>query len=204
MSVVGCGGGGGPHSVADMTPTCDDSFFGDPTQPPAAVLVVTDGSSGTLVDVMAGDAVPLERPPQGGQVPYAAARVRNMNRCNVTVQGRFRDPTTMDELGFDKRSTDLVVGADGWGRPDVTEIANLANIPLCPDNDPVRDNVGQPAILEMVITDMDGHSVTLSPTVTPTCGSTDPAMQALCECECTHLPSTGRMCSSSAADLGAP
>lgn len=177
-------------------PPCDDTFIGDPSLPPEAIIVVTDGLSGTLTDVNAGDAVPLERPPQGGQVTYAAARVRNINRCSVQFRGRFRDPTTMAELGFDGRNTDLVVGADGWGRPDVSHLSNLANIPLCPDNDPTRDNQGVPALLEMQVTDQHGHTVTQSVSVVPTCASPDATMRALCVCECDHLPPGGRMCAS--------
>jgi hypothetical protein len=176
-------------------PTCDDSFIGDPSQPPQAILVVTDGLSGALADVAAGDAVPLSRPPQGGEVVYAAARVRNVNRCAVQFRGRFRDPTTMVELAFDGRSADLVVGADGWGRPDATQLSNLPNIPLCPDNDPTRDNVGTPAILEMAVADQHGHSVVATQTVVPTCSSPDAAARALCACECSHEPAAGRMCS---------
>jgi hypothetical protein len=174
--------------------TCDDSFIGDPTLPPEAVLVITDGLSSTLTDVLDGDLVPLVRPPQGGQVTYAGARVRNINRCSVQLRGRFRDPATNVELGFDGRNTDLVVGADGWGRPDGSQLANLANVPLCPDNDPVRDNAGVPAILEMAVADQHGHSVTVSQMVTPTCTVSDPAMRALCNCECSHLPASGRVC----------
>ena len=154
-----------------------------------------------LVDVHDGDTTPLSRPPQGGQVTYAGARVRNINRCAVQFQGRYRDPTTMFELGFDGRNADLIVGDDGWGRPDVTQLSDLTNIPLCPDNDPVRDNVGVPAILEMTVADQHGHSVKVSQTVTPTCTVADPTMRALCNCECTHVPSTGRMCG---ADAGFP
>jgi hypothetical protein len=175
-------------------PTCDDTFIGDPTQPPEAMIVVTDGLSGALADVDDGDAVPLVRPPQGGQVTYAAARVRNMNRCAVQFRGRFRDPTTMAELGFDGRSADLIVDADGWGRPDVTHLSNLANIALCPDNDPTRDNEGKPALLEITSTDQHGHSVMMTATVVPTCTSPDAAMRALCVCECNHLPAGGRTC----------
>ena len=182
-----------PHKPPPPPP-CDDTFIGDPSLPPEAILIVTDGLSGAASDVIAGGTVPLVRPPQGGQVTYAAARVRNMNRCAVQFRGRFRDPTTMAELGFDGRNADLVVGADGWGRPDVTHLSNLANIPLCPDNDPVRDNQGTPALLEIQIADQKGHSVTASLMVVPTCTSTDPAMQALCKCECDHLPASGRMC----------
>ena len=76
----------------------------------------------------------------------------------------------------------------------MTHLSNLANIPLCPDNDPVRDNQGTPALLEIQIADQKGHSVTASLMVVPTCTSTDPAMQALCKCECDHLPASGRMC----------
>ena len=181
-------------------PTCDDTFIGDPSLAPEAMVVVTDGLSGMLVDVNAGDAVPLVRPPQGGQVTYAAVRVRNINRCAVSLAGRFRDPTSMVELGFDRRTVDLVAGADGWGRPDVTHLSNLANIPLCPDNDPKRDNQGTPALLELQVTDQHAHTVTQTVQVVPTCTSPDAAMRALCVCECSHLPATGRMCA--AADGG--
>ena len=175
-------------------PTCDDTFIGDPSLPPEAMVVVTDGLSGTLVDVNSGDPVPLVRPPQGGQVTYAAVRVRNVNRCAVSLAGRFRDPTSMAELGFDRRTVDLVAGADGWGRPDVTHLSNLANIPLCPDNSPTRDNQGAPAVLELQLTDQHAHTVTQTVSVVPTCTSPDATMRALCVCECSHLPATGRMC----------
>ena len=190
LTIAACKGSDKPPPP----PPCDDTFIGDPSLPPEAILVVTDGLSNTLVDVNAGDAVPLVRPPQGGQVTYAAARIRNMNRCAVQFRGRFRDPTTMAELGFDGRSADLVVGADGWGRPDATHLSNLANIPLCPDNSPTRDNQGTPALLEIQMTDQHAHTVTQTVQVVPTCTSPDAAMRALCVCECDHLPATGRMC----------
>jgi hypothetical protein len=188
--VAGC-----PAPKPPPPPVCDDTFIGDPSLPPEAIIVVTDGLSGTLSDVSAGAAVPLTRPPQGGQVTYAAARVRNINRCAVQFRGRYRDPTTMVELAFDGRDADLVVGADGWGRPDATQLSNLTNIPLCPDNDPTRDNQGTPALLEMAVADQHGHSVTTSVSVVPTCTSSDATVRALCVCECDHLPPTGRMCS---------
>ncbi len=172
-------------------------FIGDPTLPPEAIIVVTDGLSGTLVDVKDGDMVPLVRPPQGGQVTYAAARVRNINRCAVQLRGRFRDPTTGAELGFDGRNADLVVGNDGWGRPDVSQLSNLANIALCPDFDPVRDNVGTMTTLEMSVADQKGHATTVSKVVVPTCTALDPTLRALCNCECRHLPpGMPRMCTS--------
>jgi hypothetical protein len=114
----------------------------------------------------------------------------------VQVRGRFRDPTTMVELGLDGRNVDFVVGDDGWGRPDATHLSNLANVPLCPDNNPVRDNEGAPTLLEISVADQHGRSVTTSLMVVPTCVASDPAIHALCVCECDHLPPSGRFCAS--------
>ena len=180
--------------MPDLGPTCDDTFIGDPSLPVEAVLVYTDGVSGMLADVTAGDEVPLARPPQGGQVSYVGARVRNINRCSVQFRARYRDPGTKVELGFDGRNADLVVDADGWGRPDVTQLSDLANVPLCPDNDPVRDNQGSRRCSKSWSSDQHGHSATVSAMVVPTCTASDATMQALCDCECNHSPAGGRMC----------
>lgn len=197
VALAGC-----PQPPVKPPPSCDDTFIGDPSQPPEAILVVTDGLSGGLVDVNDGDQVPLVRPPQGGQVTYAAARVRNINRCAVQLRGRFRDPTTNEELGFDGRNVDLVVGADGWGRPDATQLSNLTNIALCPDFDPVRDNVGTMMKLEMSVEDQKAHATVVTKLVVPTCTAIDPGVRALCMCECSHLPAgTSHMCSAGDAGL---
>jgi len=182
-------------------PTCNDTFIGDPSLSPEAMLVVTDGVMPTLSDVTDGAMVPLVRPPQGGQVTYAGARVRNMNRCGVQFTARYRDPTSLAELGYDRRSTDLIVGDDGWGRPDPLQVSTLANIPLCPDFDPVRDNQGVPALLEVTVQDRHQHMVKLSQTVVPTCMASDAAGLAWCVCECSHLP-TGTMRSCGVSDGG--
>lgn len=182
--VAGAAGCGDKKPVT----TCDDAFIGDPGQPPEGVLVVTDGLAPATTDVAAGMAVPLVRPPQGGQVTYAAARVRNMNRCRVQFRGRYRDPATGDELGFDGRTIDLVVGADGWGRPDASSPANFDNIAPCPDPFVDRDIQGTTALLEIMIADQKGHTLTLSQPVVPTCMQDDPAARALCVCECSRLP----------------
>jgi hypothetical protein len=176
--------------------TCVDTFIGDPTQPPEAFLVVTDGLSPTLSDVNDGDAVPLVRPPQGGQVTYAAARVRNMYRCGVQFRGHYIDPATGNELAFDGRSANLVVGSDGWGRPDAAQLSSLANIAPCPDPFMTRDIEGQPAILEVDVADRHGHQLPLKKTVIPTCTAADPSAHALCVCECNRAPPAGmvRMC----------
>ncbi len=168
--------------------TCDDTFIGDTTLPPEGVIVTTDGVAPTMVDVAAGAAVSLTRPPQGGQVVYVALRVRNMNRCGVQMRGRFRDPQNNEELGYDARSIDLVVGSDGWGRPDALQLSTFANVAICPDYLTVRDNQGQPMTLEVTATDKKGHSVMTTAMVVPTCTAADAAERALCVCECSRLP----------------
>jgi hypothetical protein len=182
IGAAGCG------DKKPVVPSCEDRFLGDPGQPPEGVLVVTDGISQTLTDIAAGAAVPLVRPPQGGQVTYAAARVRNVNRCHVQFRGRYRDPTSGDELGFDGRTLDLVVGDDGWGRPDARNPANFDNIAPCPDPFTDRDIQGTTALLEITIVDAKGRTLTLSQPVVPTCMQGDPAARALCVCECSRLP----------------
>jgi hypothetical protein len=139
--------------------------------------------------------VPLVRPPQGGQVTYAAARVRNLSPCRVFFGGRYRDPASGSELGFDGRNSVLVAGADGWGRPDPMLLSSFANIAPCPDYDPVRDITGTPAILEMTVTDQtSGMKTMVTRQVVPTCSAADANARALCQCECSHLVSGARMC----------
>ncbi|MDB4965928.1 MAG: hypothetical protein JWN44_1617 [Myxococcales bacterium] len=181
-----------------MMSSCDDTFTGDAAQPPEAMIVVTDGVSPTLVDVVAGAEVPLMRPPQGGQVTYAAVRVRNMNRCGVSIRGRFRDPMNNAELGFDGRTIDLVVGSDGWLRPDALQLSEFTNVALCPNYSTTRDNQGLTTNLELTATDKKGHTVTVTQPVVPTCASADATERALCVCECNKLPAS--MVRSCAAD----
>jgi hypothetical protein len=175
IALAGCGPKASP---------CKNVFIGDPSLPAEAVLVVTDGVS-PPVDVKAGDAVPLVAPPQGGDVAYASARVRNVNSCGVSFRGRLSDPANNYELGFEARSADLVV-SDGWGRAPMPETSYFTNIPLCPDNNSF-DIQGRTATLSVTVIDKSGLSVSVSQPVVPTCSSKDAAAQSLCLCNCSAL-----------------
>jgi hypothetical protein len=154
---------------------------------------VTDGVA-PPVDVNAGDAVPLVAPPQGGDVTYASARVRNLNSCDVTFRGRLSDPVTNDELGFESRSANLVVGSDGWGRVPLPVTSYFTNIPLCPDNNGF-DLQGRAATLTVTVEDKHGLTASASQPVVPTCDAQDPAARSLCLCNCSALKDMGdRMC----------
>jgi len=185
MALVGCGPKASP---------CKNAFIGDANRPPEAVLVVTDGVAAP-VDVKPGDAVPLVAPPQGGDVTYASARVRNVNSCGVSFRGRLSDPATNYELGFEARSADLVVGSDGWGRAPMPETSYFSNIALCPDNN-AFDIQGRPATLSVTVVDRSGLTVSVSQPVVPSCLTQDAAARSLCICNCSAIGDMSeRMCS---------
>jgi hypothetical protein len=130
--------------------------------------------------------VPLVAPPQGGDVLYAAARVRNMDSCSVQVSGQLSDPATGNELAFDSRPADLVAGSDGWGRPPDPIVAYVSNLPLCPDNNTV-DIQGRPAKLTVTMKDKAGRVASVSQMVVPTCMQGDPVERNLCVCDCSAI-----------------
>jgi hypothetical protein len=137
--------------------------------------------------VNAGDPVPLVAPPQGGEVTYVAARVRNVGSCGVKIAARLSDPISGNEIGFDARQADLMVGRDGWGRPPATGNAYFANVPLCPDY-MTFDVQGRAALLSVTVTDHAGRTATASQMVVPTCTQSDPMARSLCQCICSVQP----------------
>src|SRR5437868_15357474 len=101
-------------------PRCAAGFIGDPKLPPELQMLITDGASQMFSLVMMGQPANVQPPPQGGYVLYVGAQARNLDACGVSVQGQLRDPATNDQLGFDARTANLILGADGWGRRDPT------------------------------------------------------------------------------------
>jgi len=163
-------------------PQCEGSLVGDPAQPPEGEILWTDGRSKLLAALAAGQAVPLEPPPQGGYVMYIGARVKNMHTC-VEIGGRLRDPASGNEVGFDARSSRLVPNTDGYAWPDPSDNSNVANVNGCPAYGP-RDVHATPYDLEVTITDRDGRKLTLKQRIVPTCMLADPSVQADCTCTC--------------------
>jgi hypothetical protein len=164
-------------------PSCPAGFVGDPALPPEGALIYTNGRDGVIIEHRDGSPIPLEPPPQGGYVMYIAARVRNMNGCGIEFRGRLLNPDNGVEIGFDARSANLVVGADGWGRPDPQNNANLSNVNGCPDYTP-RDVHALPHTLELTVVDRDRRTLTLRHTIVPTCMLSDPYWQNDCVCTC--------------------
>jgi hypothetical protein len=171
-------------------PKCKAGFVGDPAQPPQAIMVVTDGVSQMISDVQPNQKVPLEPPPQGGYVMYLAARILNMDAC-VEFAGNLKDPDTNMQVGFDARGSTVIVGADGYGHPDPSSNANLANVNGCPDYGTI-DVQGKTLTLEMTVTDKDGRKAVVSQPIVPSCMLSDPATQADCICQCSANYTLGK------------
>jgi hypothetical protein len=126
----------------------------------------------------------MENPPQGGFVMYIGARAKNVDACGIEVAGTLRDPTTMAQLGFDARNTDMLKTADGWGETDATDNSNESNVNACPDY-LSTDRVNGEFLLEMKVTDREKRTATVSHHVKLICDpALDPDQAALCACEC--------------------
>lgn len=164
-------------------PKCPAGFIGDPNKPPEGILVYTNGRDSILHDVQPGEAIPLEPPPQGGYVMYVAARIKNMDACGIEFRGRLRDTATGNQVGFDGRTATLVKTADGYGTPDPTNNANLANINGCPDYT-AKDIHLESYDLEVTVIDKQGRKLELKHSVVPTCMLSSPDVQRDCECTC--------------------
>jgi hypothetical protein len=164
-------------------PTCKVGFIGDRSKPPEVQILITDGASQVLSPIAPGDTLPLEPPPQGGYVLYVGAAARNVDACNIKLAGTLRDPATGDQLGYDGRTTTLVLGADGWGRSDPRSNSNVANVNACPDYSP-NDRHGGSFNLEMKITDRSGRTATVTVPVLLQCMQSSPAVQTDCICTC--------------------
>jgi hypothetical protein len=175
--------------------TCAAGFIGDPSKPPQAVLLYTDGVSQLLSEARAAQAIPLEPPPQGGYVMYLAARVLNMDAC-VEFRGSLIDPVRGTQVGFDARDSTLQ-RRDGWGWPDASSNSNLSNVNGCPDYS-VRDIQGQTYTLKMTVADRDGRTVSVTQPIVPTCMLSDGTTQADCICVCSANYVLGK-CSTAAA-----
>jgi hypothetical protein len=159
---------------------------------PEVQMLVTDGKSMMLQPVADGDSIPMEPPPQGGYVMYIGAAARNLDSCNVNLAGTLRDPVSGNELGFDARDTNLVVGSDGWGRSDASNNSNESNVNACPDYTTV-DHVNATFDLEMKVTDRKGRTASVTHSVKLVCDATlSPSQFANCVCTCSANYTLGR------------
>ena len=146
-------------------------------------MLITDGASQMFSFVMMGQQAPVEPPPQGGYVMYVGAQARNLDACGVQIGGELRDPDTNDQVGFDARTTNLILGSDGWGRPDPSNNSNVANVSACPDYTP-KDVQGKTYLLGLTVVDRENRKAQVTIPIVPTCALADPQVQRDCLCTC--------------------
>lgn len=178
---------------------CESNFVGDPSAEPE-MEIVHRTADGALVSAVAGGAVELFAPPQGGQVFLTAARIRNVDACGLRIEGAFRDDCTNRILGLDGRPFLVRETEDGWLEPmSPTSLSSWANVPACPTAAATRAVDGEPYTLTVTVTDIAGRRVSRSMPVVPTC---DDASER-CLCECSQGYALGDRCEGDAGESDA-
>jgi hypothetical protein len=177
----------GPDAV-----TCPAGFLGDGGAPTIELDVLQ--SDGTVMPIVQGDTVPLEFPPQGGQVIFVGVRATNVEGCALQLTGALRDLATQ-EVRVDSRTIDLLPTGDGWGVSGMSGMASpasFANIPVCPNEWSSTNIYGTVYGLEVTVEDTRGHTATQKIHVTPQCS--EPGLMDVCLCECQTGYVLGQAC----------
>jgi hypothetical protein len=165
--------------------SCTLAFAGDPDAGIEALPVLDVAVDGgvQLVAVSDGDQIGIVPPPQGGFVFFAAARVKNLDPCNVAFSGQLFDPATGNVAsGVSKRTGDIEPDGTGYFVPkDLASFSHVANVPACPDALGVGV-LGRTLELRIIVTDREGRSATVKRQVGVFCPP-GPCLD-LCSCTC--------------------
>jgi hypothetical protein len=172
--LIACGGGGNETPDAPQAVPCP---IGD-LSAPAEMQIIHLDENNAVVETQAMQSVPLIAPPQGGWIVLLGVRAKNLD-CRPVLATALLDTCDNQVLQLDRRSTQLDVGADGWG---VSSLTSFGNLPVCPQLTAARDLNGVPYTIKVSIEDAAGQKATSSLTVVPTC--MDGASR--CACECNH------------------
>jgi hypothetical protein len=134
-------------------------------------------------------------PPQGGRVIFVGVRATNVDGCGVQLTGALRDVTTR-QVRVDARTLNLNPSGDGWGScvapGGVAQIANYANVPLCPNQWAEKDLFDVEYELSVSLRDRQGKTVVETIRVVPRCA--EPANRAECLCICKGGYMLGESC----------
>jgi hypothetical protein len=192
---AGCSTSSGGARAADAGPdgvTCPTGYLGDGGAPTIELYVLQP--DGTVTAIVQGGTVPLEFPPQGGQVIFVGVRATNVEACALQLTGALRDLATQ-EVRVDSRTIDLRPTGDGWGVSGMSGTAspaNFANIPVCPNEWSSTNIYGNVYGLEITVQDTRGHTVTQKIHVTPQCSEPGLLQECLCECQTGYV--LGQVC----------
>jgi hypothetical protein len=177
------------ESSAEESASC---FMGDVSKPVELEVIhrAADGKYEATEDM---SEVPLIQPPQGGKILFVGVRARNLDGCGLTLATALVEPETGAVVSLERRPVTLEPGDDDWMSPQrPKEASNYSNLPACPRADLARSVVGEVYELRVNITDSAGRKAATSIQVVPTCG--EPALSALCHCECSKDYKLGGGC----------
>lgn len=150
-------------------------LFGEETLPECNVVdandvvLVASSSSNVIFDLQDGSEIPLFPAPQGGHIMLAGARFRTTASCQVSATAALRDPVSQRVIALEQRPLLLERRSDGWAVPR-EGIDAMPNIAPCPSAAATSSIDGNPYLLEVALTTLDGAPIaTRSVTITPTC-----------------------------------
>lgn len=173
-----------------------------------------------LVPIADGDTVELVQPVQGGFVLFVGAFGQNLSMRSASLLGELRRSTASDGsslaqpggvLYSDERSVSIqplpeeallssggsaldlgpAAGKSPHDQQVVPELANLANIPACPNPLDV-DVVDNPLFLVLRYRDAKGRSTSATRKVVPRCVQANPDERRSCICQCLAHYTTAR------------
>lgn len=167
--------------VPDGGAACSLPFVGDPCLPMEIELLYY-GVDQLNHAVEPGGEIPLICPPQGGRVMFIGVRVKNVDPCGVSITGALRD-TDSNAVRVEQRIVNLSLTQDGWAETDISNIANFANVPVCPNQWTDKTIYSEDFGLEAVVQDRCGRKGSAKETVRPACSEAGHAGECHCMCK---------------------
>jgi hypothetical protein len=163
---AGAAGAGAGGSAEE----CTLAFLGDPAKEPEVEITVL-GLDMSLSTPSDGGTVPLIAPPQGGRIVFAGVRATNVDPCALQLSGSLReiggDPP--EQVRIDSRTINLEPDGQGWGRSRASDLASMANIPVCHNQWSDLAIFGNDYKLTISVRDRDGRAGSRAMTVRPEC-----------------------------------
>jgi len=181
-------GPGAARPDAGENRQCANAFVGDEAAAPEVVLT-TLGADNSTQPLDPGGKVQMLIPPQGGRVIFIGVRARNLAPCGVQLLGSLRDPAS-GEVRLDSRTVNLQPTSDGWAASQDGQIADFANVPVCPNQWSSKDLYDAPYEIAVTVTDGRKRSGQSTMQAVPTCVDGD----AFCRCICGRDYVLGQSC----------
>ncbi len=188
-AATGAAGAGGGSPISG----CPSPFAGDPALPVALEVLAVGTFNAPATPLDDGGSLTILPPPQGGSIVLVGARARNLDPCGVMLTVGLRDTHTQ-QVRLDARTVNLQTSTDApaWVETS-TQLAGMANVPVCPNQWASTDIFGYVFQLEVTVEDSAHRRAMKTLQVTPAC-STDKNYPMTCSCQCVAGYTLGQAC----------